>query len=519
MVGASEPGVKTFGSRILWGRFDRAAYSWPRMSRPSAQNRKQLQAIARRVMTERGLQPDFSAAARAEADALTKPAADSSASIKDLTGLLWASIDNDDSRDLDQLSVAESLAGGAAKILVAVADVDATVKTGSAIDDHARINTTSVYTAAEIFPMLPEKLSTDLTSLGEGQRRLAIVVEMVVGPDGAVNDSAVYHAVVLNRAKLAYNSVAAWLEGTAPPPPKLAAVRGLDELLRLQDRVAQAMKDRRHQQGALSLETIQTRALFNGDVLADLLPDEKNRAKELIEDFMIAANGVTAKYLESKGVPSLRRILRTPERWDRIVALAATLGERLPAQANGGALEGFLIKRQRADALRFPDLALSVVKLLGSGEYAALRPGQTPDGHFGLAVRDYTHSTAPNRRFPDLITQRQLKSMLAGRPAAYGDAELDGLARHCTTQEDAATKVERQVRKSAAALLLASRIGERFDALVTGAAEKGTWVRVVRPSVEGRLVRGFDGLDVGDHVQVELVHVDVERGFIDFARS
>jgi len=489
------------------------------MSRPSAQNRKDLQAIARRVMTERGLEPDSPAAAKAEADAITKPAADSSASIKDLGGLLWASIDNDDSRDLDQLSVAESLAGGAVKILVAVADVDATVKKGSAIDDHARTNTTSVYTAAEIFPMLPEKLSTDLTSLGEGQRRLAIVVEMVVGADGAVNDSAVYRAVVLNRAKLAYNSVAAWLDGTAPPPPKLAAVRGLDELLRLQGRVAQAMKGRRHQQGALSLETIQTRALFNGDVLADLLPDEKNRAKELIEDFMIAANGVTAKYLERKGVPSLRRILRTPERWERIVALAATLGERLPAEANAGALEGFLIKRQRADGLRFPDLALSVVKLLGSGEYAVLRPGQTPEGHFGLAVRDYTHSTAPNRRFPDLITQRQLKSALAGRPPAYGDAELDGLARHCTTQEDAATKVERQVRKSAAALLLASRIGERFEALVTGAAEKGTWVRVVRPSVEGRLVRGFDGLDVGDHVQVELVHVDVERGFIDFARS
>ncbi len=333
------------------------------MSRPSAQNRKDLQAIARRVMTERGLEPDSPAAAKAEADAITKPAADSSASIKDLGGLLWASIDNDDSRDLDQLSVAESLAGGAVKILVAVADVDATVKKGSAIDDHARTNTTSVYTAAEIFPMLPEKLSTDLTSLGEGQRRLAIVVEMVVGADGAVNDSAVYRAVVLNRAKLAYNSVAAWLDGTAPPPPKLAAVRGLDELLRLQGRVAQAMKGRRHQQGALSLETIQTRALFNGDVLADLLPDEKNRAKELIEDFMIAANGVTAKYLERKGVPSLRRILRTPERWERIVALAATLGERLPAEANAGALEGFLIKRQRADGLRFPDLALSVVKL------------------------------------------------------------------------------------------------------------------------------------------------------------
>ena len=489
------------------------------MSRPSAQNRKQLQAIARRVMLERGLQPDFPAAAKAETDAITTPAAESGSAIRDQAGLLWCSIDNDDSRDLDQLSVAEPLTGGAAKIFVAVADVDATVKKSSAIDDHARTNTTSVYTAAQIFPMLPEKLSTDLTSLGEGEKRLAIVVEMVVGGDGRVGDSAVYRAVVLNRAKLAYNSVAAWLEGTAPPPPKLAAVRGLDELLRLQDRVAQAMKSRRHQQGALSLETIQTRALFNGDVLADLLPDEKNRAKELIEDFMIAANGVTARYLASQGLPSLRRILRTPERWERIVALAAALGERLPATANAGALEEFLVRRQRADALRFPDLALSVVKLLGSGEYAPLRPGETPDGHFGLAVRDYTHSTAPNRRFPDLITQRQLKSALAGRPPAYGGAELEGLANHCTAQEDAATKVERQVRKSAAAMLLAPRIGERFDALVTGAAEKGTWVRILRPSVEGRVVRGFDGLDVGDQVRVELVHVDVERGFIDFARS
>ena len=518
MLGASAPGVKTVRGRILWARCRQASYSHPEMSHPSTQHRKRLQAIARRVMTERGLQPDFSAAAKAEADAVTKAAAESGAAIRDLTGLLWASIDNDDSRDLDQLSVAEPLAGGAAKIFVAVADVDGTVKKDSAIDDHARTNTTSVYTAAQIFPMLPEKLSTDLTSLGEGQKRLAIVVEMVVGTDGVVDESAVYRAVVLNHAKLAYNSCAAWLDGTAAPPPKLAAVRGLDELMRLQDRVAQTMKNRRHQQGALSLETIQTTAIFDGDVLADLLPDEKNRAKELIEDFMIAANGATAKYLESKGCPSLRRILRTPERWDRIVALAATLGERLPAAANAGALEEFLVKRQRADTLRFPDLALSVVKLLGSGEYAVQRPGQTPNGHFGLAVRDYTHSTAPNRRFPDLITQRLLKSALAGRPMAYGDAELDALARHCTEQEDNAAKVERQVRKSAAALLLSPRIGERFDALVTGASEKGTWVRIVRPAVEGRLVRGYDGLDVGDHVEVELVHVDVERGFIDFVR-
>jgi len=488
------------------------------MSRPSAQNRRELRAIARRVMIERGLLPDFSEEAKAQAETFTKPAAETGAAIRDLSGLLWASIDNDDSRDLDQLSVAEPLASGTVKILVAVADVDALVHKGSAIDDHARTNTTSVYTAAQIFPMLPEKLSTDLTSLNEEEKRLALVVEMTVDADGAVVDSTVYRAVVLNRAKLAYNAVAAWLDGAAPPPPKLAAVRGLPELLRLQDRTAQAMKQRRHQQGALSLETIQTRALFNGDVIADLLPDEKNRAKELIEDFMIAANGVTSKYLEAKGVPSLRRILRTPERWDRIVALAATLGDRLPPAADSGALEEFLIRRQRADALRFPDLALSVVKLLGSGEYAVQRPGQTPDGHFGLAVRDYTHSTAPNRRFPDLITQRLLKAALAERPAAYGDGELDALARHCTEQEDNATKVERQVRKSAAALLLAPRIGERFDALVTGASPKGTWVRILRPAVEGRLVRGVEGLDVGDHVEVELVATDVERGFIDFAR-
>jgi len=488
------------------------------MSRPSAQNRRELRVIARRVMIERGLLPDFSEEAKAQAEALTKPAAEPGSAIRDLSGLLWTSIDNDDSRDLDQLSVAEPLASGAVKILVAVADVDALVKKGSAIDDHARTNTTSVYTAAQIFPMLPEKLSTDLTSLNEGEKRLALVVEMAVGADGAVIESAVYRAVVLNRAKLAYNAVAAWLDGAAPPPPKLAAVRGLPELLRLQDRTAQAMKQRRHQQGALSLETIQTRALFNGDVIADLLPDEKNRAKELIEDFMIAANGVTSKYLEAKGVPSLRRILRTPERWDRIVALAATLGERLPPAADSGALEEFLIRRQRADALRFPDLALSVVKLLGSGEYAVQRPGRTPDGHFGLAVRDYTHSTAPNRRFPDLITQRLLKSALAEGPAAYADGELDALARHCTEQEDNATKVERQVRKSAAALLLAPRIGERFDALVTGASPKGTWVRLFDPPVEGRVERGQEGLDVGDRVRVRLVHTNPERGFIDFVR-
>ncbi len=469
-------------------------------------------------MLQRGLLPDFSPAVLAETYAIAQAAAETGPSIRDLRALLWASIDNDDSRDLDQLSVAEPMADGAVKILVAVADVDAIVKEGSAIDGHARANTTSVYTAAEIFPMLPEKLSTDLTSLGEGQERLAIVIEMAVGADGTVRESDVYRAVVVNRAKLAYNGVAAWLDGTAPAPPRLSAVPGLDQQLRIQDRVAQAMKGLRHQHGALNLETIEARAVFDGDVLADLRPDEKNRAKELIEDFMVTANSVTAKYLERKGFPSLRRVLRSPERWARIVELATALGERLPPEPSALALEEFLTKRRKADPARFPDISLSVVKLLGSGEYALELPGQRTTGHFGLAVKDYTHSTAPNRRFPDVITQRLLKAALAGRPAPYG-SDLAALARHCTEQEDNAAKVERQVRKSAAALLLASRIGERFDAIVTGASEKGTWVRIFRPPVEGKVVQGFEGLDVGDRVRVDLVDTDVERGFIDFVRS
>jgi VacB/RNase II family 3'-5' exoribonuclease len=435
------------------------------MNRSLQSSRGELKAIARRTMIQRGLLPDFSPEVLAETAAVVSAAAEKTPSIRDLRGLLWCSIDNDDSRDLDQLSVSEPTAEGAVKIRVAVADVDAVVREGSAIDGHARTNTTSVYTAAEVFPMLPERLSTDLTSLGEGQPRLAIVIEMVVATDGAVTGSDVYRyrAVVLNRAKLAYNSVAGWLDGTAPPPPPLAAVPGLDQQLRTQDGVAQAMKGLRHQHGALSLDTFEARAVFDGEVLADLRPDEKNRAKELIEDFMIAANGVTATYLERKGFPSLRRVLRAPERWERIVELAAGLGGRLPPQPSARALEDLLAARRQVDPLRFPDLSLSVVKLLGSGEYVVERPGQAVDGHFGLAVTNYTHSTAPNRRFPDLVTQRLLKAALAGRPAPYAVDGLDGLARHCTEQEDNAAKVERQVRKSAAALLLAPQIGQAFE--------------------------------------------------------
>ncbi len=478
-----------------------------------------LKSIAHRIMIERGLLPDFSSAVVAETRAIVHAPAARGPAIRDLRDLLWASIDNDTSRDLDQLSVPESMTGGAVKILVAVADVDAVVKRHSAIDDHAQTNTTSVYTAAVMFPMLPERLSTDLTSLGEGEERQAIVIEMVLGADGIVNQSDIYRAIVRNHAKLAYNSVAAWLDGTAPAPPRVGAVPDLDAQLRAQDRAAQAMRGRRFQHGALSLHTPQAEAVFKGDELADLRPDEPNRAKELIEDFMVAANGVTAKYLAQKGFPSLRRVLRPPERWGRIVALAEALGERLPPEPSGEALAQFLTKRRHEDPTRFPDLSLSVVKLLGRGEYVLELPGQRAEGHFGLAVSDYTHSTAPNRRFPDLVTQRLLKAALSGEPSPYSNDELSALARHCTEQETNATKVERQVSKSAAAQLLASRVGERFDGLVTGASEKGTWVRILHPAVEGKVVRGFHGLDVGDRVKVELVRTDADRGFIDFALS
>jgi exoribonuclease R len=330
-----------------------------------------------------------------------------------------------------------------------------------------------------------------------------------------VTQSEIYRATVRNRAKLAYNSVAAWLAGTAPAPARIGEVPGLDAQLRLQDRAAQAMRALRYQHGALSLRTPEAEPVFRGDELLDLAPQEPNRAKELIEDFMVAANGETAKFLARHGSPSLRRVLRAPERWGRIVALAGELGAQLPPEASGEALAGFLAERRRADPGRFPDLSLAVVKLLGRGEYVLELPGETAAGHFGLAVADYTHSTAPNRRFPDLITQRLLKAALAAEPPPYGNDALGALARHCSEQEVNAAKVERQVSKSAAALLLAAR----FDGLVTGASAKGTWVRIFHPAVEGRVVRGFQGLDVGDRVRVELAHTDVERGFIDFARS
>jgi len=479
----------------------------------------ELKAIAHRAMQERNLEPGFSAAALAESARMSTAPKSSDAGVRDLRKLLWASIDNDSSRDLDQLSVGEALPGGDVKVYVAIADVDAAVKRGTAIDAHASANTTSVYTAAEIFPMLPEHLSTDLTSLNEGVERLALVVEMVVQSDGSVKDTAVYRALVYNQAKLAYDSVAAWLDGKAAAPTRIDAVPGLAENLRLQDRAAQALRAARHRQGALDFESLAADAVFHGDVLFDLVPDEGNRAKQLIEDFMVSANGVTAKFLDSKRSSSLRRVLRPPERWDRIVALAASHGQKLPSAPDGVALAGFLIAQRKADATRFPDLSLAVIKLLGRGEYTLEIAGEKPQGHFGLAVSDYTHSTAPNRRFPDLVTQRLVKAALVGAAAPYSNEELRAIAQHCTDQAANADKVERQVRKSAAAQLLASRVGEKFEGLITGVSSKGTWVRVLHPLAEGRVVRGFQGLDVGDHVRVELIHTDVERGFVDFAKS
>ena len=486
-----------------------------------AENRTTLQKIARQAMTARGLLAEFSPEAVSELALIQSPArADGDVHARDLRNLLWASIDNDDSEDLDQLTVAEELTGGRTKIRVAVADVDSLVKKNSAIDRDAQHNTTSVYTAGQIFPMLPLKLSTNLTSLNLNQDRLALVVEMTIAPDGSLLDSDIYRAVVKNHAKLAYNSVGAWLEGKTPVPDAVASVKGLAENLLLQNRTAQSMKSLRHEKGALSLETIQAKPVFHGDKLCDLLVEEKNQAMEIIEDFMIAANGVTVRYLAAKGLPSIRRVVRIPRRWDRIVEIAAEHAFRLPKSPSPRKLEMFLTMMKKADPLRFPDLSLAVIKLLGNGEYVAETADEKATGHFGLAIKDYTHSTAPNRRYPDLITQRLLKAAIEieDRPVPYSLEELEYLADICTKKEDAATKVERQVGKSAAALLLQSMIGERFDGMITGASEKGTWVRLLDIPAEGMLKSGYKGIDVGDQITVELVAVDVIRGFIDFKR-
>lgn len=478
-----------------------------------------LQAIANQIMLDHGFEPDFPPQVAQQLAQLKAhaPQVAPAAEIRDLRNLLWSSIDNDTSRDLDQIEVAERLPNGDIKVLVGIADVDAFVPKHSAIDEHAAKETTSVYAGVRIFPMLPEELSTGATSLLENADKLSIVIEYAVDAEGCVTSSNVYRAIVRNKAQLAYNAVGAWLEGTAAAPAKISASAELQAQLKLQNEAAQALKNQRYRNGALNIETSEIHPVLLDQQVVDVVSEEKNPATDLIEDFMIAANGVVARMLEK--VSSLRRIVKTPERWDRIVQLAAQHGGKLPPDPDSKALNDFLLERKAADPDHFADLSLAVIKLIGPGEYVLERPGDPVQGHFGLAVQDYTHSTAPNRRFPDVVTQRLIKAMLAHQPAPYSDDELEAIASNCTTKEDAARKVEREMSKRLAAVAMRQRIGQIFDALVTGATPKGTFVRVLQPRVEGLLTQGQQGVDVGDRLRVKLIRTDVQRGYIDFARA
>jgi exoribonuclease-2 len=480
-----------------------------------------LQTIAKQAMVANGFEPDFPPEVQQQLAQVKAhpPQFGSGPDIRDLRHLLWSSIDNDTSKDLDQIEVAEQLPNGQMKVLVGIADVDSFVSKGSPIDVHAAKEATTVYTGACNFHMLPEELSTDATSLLERDNELCIVIEFIVGSDGQIVSGDLYRALVHNQAQLTYNGVGPWLEGKGPAPAKVAASAELQAQLKLQDQIAQTLKSARFRHGALNIENSEAHPVMLNEQVIEIEKQEKNRATELIEDFMIAANETVARTLQQKNIASIRRIVKTPERWDRIVELAAKQGEKLPAQADSKALNDFLTRRRAADPDHFPDLSLAVVKLMGPGEYALQRPGDPEQGHFGLAVQNYTHSTAPNRRFADLLTQRLIKNMLAGRPSPYAVDELDAIARNCTQKEDAARKVERQVSKVIAALAMSRRIGEVFDAIVTGVTPHGTFVRVIKPHVEGLLVRGQQGLDVGDKIRAKLVSADVHRGYIDFVRE
>ncbi len=477
-----------------------------------------LQGIAKQVMLANGFEPDFPVGVPQQLADLKAhpPEVVPGGDIRDLRHLLWSSIDNDTSRDLDQIEVAERLPNGGIRVLVGIADVDAFVLKHSPIDAHAAKETTTVYTGIRNFPMLPEELSTGASSLLENGDKLAVVIEFVTGPDGCVNSGDVYRAIVRNQAQLAYSAVGTWLDGKETAPTKLSSSSDLQTQLKLQDEAAQALRQQRYRQGALNLETSEVHPVVLNLQVVDVVKQEKNRATELIEDFMIAANGVVARMLEK--VSSLRRIVKTPERWDRIVQVATAQGEQLPAQPDSKALNDFLLKRKAADPDHFADLSLAVIKLIGPGEYVLERPGDPEQGHFGLAVQDYTHSTAPNRRFADIVTQRLIKAMLSGSAAPYSDGELEAIASNCTVKEDAARKVEREMSKRLAAVAMSHRIGDTFEAIVTGVTPRGTFVRVLQPHIEGLLVQG-QGVDVGDRLQVKLTRTDVQRGYIDFAKA
>lgn len=489
--------------------------------KPSQSGSLDLSALAHQAMIHAGFEPDFSAAARAQARTPeTTPTDQLQAQVKDLRSLLWSSIDDAKSRDLDQVEFAEALAGGDTRLLVAIADVDAFVPKDSAIDQHARHNSTSVYTGVKMFAMLPEELSTDRTSLVANQTRLTILTEMTLAADGAVKKVEIYRALIQNHAKLSYDTVGLWLDGKAAAPEPLKAVPGLEAQVKLQFEVSERLGELRKQHGAIELGTIQAAPVINnqGRVI-DLAVTEQNSARELIANFMIATNVAMAQFLENKNVASLRRVVHTPEHWPRIVEIAAESGERLPEIPNSRALADFLARRKKADPVHFPDLSLAIVKSLGPGEYEVQRRGEQSEGHFGLAVQDYTHSTAPNRRYADLVTQRLVKAALQDEAPPYTEEELETIAAHCTEREDAARKVERKMRKVAAALLLRKQIGRQFDAIVTGVTPKGTFARILKPPVDGRVVRGESGLRVGEKTRVRLLATDPQHGFIDFARA
>ncbi len=477
-----------------------------------------LVAAAHASMLEHGFQPDFPAGAAAQLAAIqAHPELPAAQGAQDLRKLLWSSIDNDTSKDLDQIEWAEQLADGRIRVLVGVADVDARVSLGTVLDGHAKSETTSVYTGVRVFPMLPAELSEGITSLNENQDRVAHVIEFSVDAAGAASDGKVYAALVRNRAQLAYNGVGAWLEGRGPAPAKVAANAELAAQLKLQDAAAQRMMGGRFQHGALDLETVETRPVMLADQAVDIASLEKNRATSLIEEFMVAANGVDARTFEQAAVASIRRIVRVPKRWDRIVEVAQALGTTLPAEPDSKALNDFLLAQKQKDPDHFPDLSLTVVKLMGPGEYVLVKPNEPSPGHFGLAVQDYTHSTAPNRRFPDIVTQRLVKAFLAHKPQPYSEDDLNAIAVHCTLMEDNARKVERDMQKRIAAVVLRPRIGQSFPAIVTGVNKYGTFVRTLDPHVEGMVVQGGKGLDVGDKVTAKLISTDPQRGFIDFA--
>jgi VacB/RNase II family 3'-5' exoribonuclease len=472
---------------------------------------------ARRAMGENGFEYQFSSAVKEQVEYLsnTGPLDTSEGTIRDLTSTDWSSIDNRTSRDLDQVEWAEKLPNGDIRVLVGIADVSAFVPKDSPIDRHARNNTVTVYTEGHIFPMLPEKLSTDLTSLNEGEDRLAVIADMTVKPDGDVPESIFYRAQVRNHVKLSYEEVAEFLDRDTMSDD-IHRFPWVADQIRLQDEAAVRLHKYRIAKGALEFESIESEVVMDGDEISGLTSQRQNQAKKLIENFMVASNVEMAEFLERRGWASLRRVVRLPDRWEGIRRVAAEFGKSLPEQPDRSALADFLEERRAADPETFPDLSLSIVKLIGSGEYVVERLGEDAGGHFGLAVDDYAHSTAPNRRFTDLVIQRLVKALLAGHNPPYSNEELDEIALHCNDRERAARKVERKMRKVVAATVMQKHVGESFDAIVTGVTPSGTFARILRPPVDGRIERGERGLDVGEKVRVKLVSADPRRGFIDF---